>query len=483
MITSGTGPTGRRKLGQHTQAWGDQHDVSLYLDRCQVDTPDALVATVWRLVHELRPEVGKVVDFGAGDGRFARHGRFQSYTGYEVDAARAGQQPLPENACLKHCCAFSDVVADADLCVGNPPFVRNQDLPDGWRQEAATVLSSRTGVVVSGLANAWQYFFLLALASTAPNGLCALIVPYEWVSRPSALALRQHIAAHGWDVHVHRLADTTFNRVLTTSCITVVDKAGSAGCWRYYDHGPTGVFAPLSSPSGAEAGVLPYMRRSDLKPGNPRAVRGLSPGTQLVFTLTEGERAHFGLEAGRDVVPCVTSLRPLPPGKTVLDGPAFRSYYVDAARRCWLVRVDQPLSPSLAAYFEAADEASRNTSTCQERQQRGRPWWQFNMPPVPSALMSMSFKGPFPKSVRNDVGARAVGSVCNVHGLSSAEADWVAGGLGGLDIRSRVVAHSNNLRKIEISQLNGLLADTFGSAQRSFHQENGCRPVTWTGEA
>ena len=451
-----------RRLGHHTQAWGDQRDVSLYLDRCQVDTPHDLVRTVWRLVHELRPAVGKVVDFGAGDCRFARYGQFQSYVGYEVDASRKGQEPLPANASLKHCCAFSDLVSDAGLCVGNPPFVRNQDLPDGWRQQAATVLSTRTGVAVSGLANAWQYFLLLALASTAPDGLCALIVPYEWVSRPSALALRQYIAAHGWDVHVHRLSDTTFNRVLTTSCITIVDKAGKAGRWSYYDLGPNGMVAPLASPSGDEAGVLRYMRRSDAEAGSPRAIRGLSPGTQKVFTLTEGQRVRSGLAVGRDVVPCVTSLRTLPPGTTMLDGPAFQSHCVDAARRCWLVRVDQPPSPSLAAYFEAADEALWGTSTCRKRQQQGRPWWQFNMPPVSSALMSMSFKGPFPKAVRNEVGARAVGSVCNVHGLSDAQADRLAGGLGGLDIRSRIVAHSNKLRKIEISQINGLLADTFG---------------------
>ena len=46
----------------------------LYLDRCQVDTPEHLVELVWQLVRARRPTVSKVVDFGAGeiDGSF-RH--------------------------------------------------------------------------------------------------------------------------------------------------------------------------------------------------------------------------------------------------------------------------------------------------------------------------------------------------------------------------------------------------------------------------
>jgi len=448
---------GSRRLGRHTQAWGDHQVVSLFLDRCQVDSPVDLVAAIWRLVHELRPEVGKVVDFGAGDGRFALHGRFREYVGYEVDAARSRGAALPSNARLLHSCAFAGTVGDADLCIGNPPFVRNQDLPTGWRQQAAAVLRSRTGVDVSGLANAWQYFFLLALASTVADGLCALVVPYEWVSRPSALALRNYIASCGWDVHVHRLADTTFNRVLTTACITLVDKKGGAGRWLYSDVGPDGPARPLASPSGAPDGVMRYTRRSDIRPGAPRAVRGLSPGTQEVFTLTEGQRARLGLSPGRDVVPCVTSLRPLPPGKLVLDAAAFRDHYREAGRRCWLVKTDRPLSAGLNAYFASVPEQLRETSTCREREAKGRPWWEFRMPLAPPALASMSFKGPFPKAARNDVGACAVGSVCSVYGVTAEQADLLAGGFGGLDIRGQIVPHSNGLRKIEISQLNGLL--------------------------
>jgi hypothetical protein len=310
-----------------TRNWGEWKIVSLYLDRCRVDTPDSLIAATWNHVFQLRAKVEKVVDFGAGDGRFARFGRYSEYVGYEIDHARCRDAVCPSNAQLINRCAFSDDIDDADLCIGNPPFVRNQDLPKGWRETASSVLLRRTGVAISGLANAWQYFFLLALTSAKPNGLCALVIPYEWVSRPSAKTLRDYIRARQWSVGVYRLVDTTFNSVLTTSSITIVDKCRTEGVWQYFEEAAAGEYTALPSPSGASSGVLQYLKRSEIQESGPRAVRGLSPGTQKVLTLTEGERVRSGLTIGRDVVPCVTTLRDLPPGVKELDDATFRRYY------------------------------------------------------------------------------------------------------------------------------------------------------------
>ena len=252
------------------------------------------------------------MDFGAGDGRFAKGGIFQTYIGYEIDQERCTGARLPNNATLLNRCAFSDEISDADLCIGNPPFVRNQDLPIGWRQRVVKVLERRTGVSVSGLANAWQYFFLLAIASSKEDGLNALIIPYEWVSRPSARALREYIRKHRWNVSVYRLVDSKFNNVLTTSSITIIDKGQRDGVWSYFEETTDGNYLPLKSPAGSKAGVIKYLPRKDIPSGAPWAMRGLSPGTQKVLTLTEGERVRNGLQIDRDVVPCVTSLRHLP---------------------------------------------------------------------------------------------------------------------------------------------------------------------------
>jgi hypothetical protein len=61
---------------------------------------------------------------------------YREYTGYEIDAQRCSFLKTPRNAALINKCAFSKQIDDADVCVGNPPYVRNQDLPNGWRERA-----------------------------------------------------------------------------------------------------------------------------------------------------------------------------------------------------------------------------------------------------------------------------------------------------------------------------------------------------------
>ena len=115
-----------------TEAWGSDTAVALYLNRCQVNTPPEVVSAVWERVKERRrSQLAKVVDFGAGDGRFADGGRYRRYTGYEIDSELCRAAEVPRHATLINACAFSHFLEDADLCIGNPPYVRNQDLPIG----------------------------------------------------------------------------------------------------------------------------------------------------------------------------------------------------------------------------------------------------------------------------------------------------------------------------------------------------------------
>lgn len=426
---------------------------NLYLDRCQVDTPDYIVALAWKLILARRSTIGSVVDFGAGDGRFAREGRFRSYTGYEIDRARYRDCVLPANARMVNACAFSSPGHEADVACGNPPFVRNQDLPYGWRQAAAKVIAERTGVRISGLANAWQYFLLLSLASTAHDGLVALVVPYEWVSRPSSRATRAYIKRQGWDVYVYRLHDTTFSDVLTTSSITIVDKRGT-GAWQFFQQNVDGTFDLLMSPSGKRS-VLQYSR----KKGAITVKRGLSPGTQRYLTLTEHERSEAGLKVGRDVVPCVTSLKPTAAKALSFTKARFERDYVSAGRRCWLIRTDTLPSNALMAYLGGVPVEGRQTATCQSRDV----WWAFAMPRVPQALLANGYTDR-PKVVLNEAGALAVGGVCGIYGPSKRKVAEVVRKLREVDYDDRVVAHSHGLRKLEISQINALIGEIDGDA-------------------
>jgi hypothetical protein len=439
-------------LRELTQQWGPYEEVTLYLNRCQVDTPDRVVRMVWNLVAARRPVVGKVIDFGAGDGRFARYGSYKRYVGYEIDSQRVALPWLSPGASIVHRCAFSARVADADVCIGNPPYVRNQDLPAGWRERAEKVIRSKTGVEISGLANAWQYFTLLALASTAADGLVALVIPYEWVSRPSAKALRDYIRRKGWSVETYRLRDETFHRLLTTSSIALIDKRPSLARWKYFQENCDGTFEELGSATGSSAGLLRYSRGNATE--GPFARRGLSPGTQKVLTLTEGERVHHGLRIEADVVRCITSMRNLEPKCSALSLNAFEKHYMRSGAKCWLPRTDREPSERLAAYFKGIAKTQRRTSTCDARDI----WWKFTMPESPSVLVASGFRGNSPKAVRNNIRAIAVGSVSGVYGLTQRKSAKLVRIIHSSDLRGEIVTHSNGLRKLEIGQLETFLA-------------------------
>lgn len=86
------------------------------------------------------------------------------------------------------------------------------------------------------------------------------------------------------------------------------------------------------------------------------------------------------------------------------------------------------------------------------------------MPRVPDILIATSFKGETPKFTLNAVGARAVGGVAGIFDISVDGQKTFVSEIAKLDIRDRIVAHANGLRKIEINQLNSLLADMFKPA-------------------
>lgn len=443
-----------RVLTPAIESWGSFDQVSLYLDRCQVDTPRALVDAVWHQVG-LRRDPGSldVVDFGAGDGRFASVGTYRTYVGFEVDRSKYRGVALPPNASIENACAFSCRRRNFGACIGNPPYVRNQDLPAGWRRAAAEVVEQRTGVTVSGLANAWQYFTLLALGSTASDGLCVLVIPYEWVSRPSSEPLRRYVLENDWGVSVYRLDDAVFDGVQTTASLTVIDKRERAcGGWRYFIDIESSSEGRLS-PTSSDAGVIAYTSARNRALDQPFAQRGLSPGTQKALVLTEGARARHGLRKGTDVVPCVTSLRSVPPGTTAISSSAFKRYFEEAGQRCWLPRTDMTPSSRLRRYLNSVPTELYQTKTCLERDE----WWHFDMPPIPVALMASSFKNDAPKCVDNLIQARAVGSVCGVYEADENDLVVFRSLLSDPGLSERIVPHAHGMRKLEIGQINTLL--------------------------
>lgn len=431
-----------------------------HFDRCQVSTPPDIVALLWKLALQSRKDTSfkAVLDLGAGDARFASSAsaRYDRYDGIELDHHKFAQIALPEHAKVTYGDALRWTRTVYDLCIGNPPYIRHHHLDAGWRREALDHLAAQSGVRLKSTANIYILFLLQSLLRTRHDGLVVQLVPFEWVTRPSASELRTYIQDQGWDVQVYRFDRDIFPRVLTTASVVIIDKARKSQRWRFGTIDRDGSIQTTARPSGSARDVLPYTPRCE----NVYAMRGLSPGGQKLFVLSEQERLYHSLKKGRDVSPCVTSLRRVDELATNLDRNTFERYYIRSGAKCWLIRTDRAKrSPELIGYLETLGTRWKKYATCTKR----KDWAAYKCDPAPALLVSSGFVGKSPKIIVNDIGAIAVGSVYGIHTLMQFKSpENVVARLRAYDFRARIVHHSNNLKKLEVRQLNTVLHRLLG---------------------
>jgi Eco57I restriction-modification methylase len=419
------------------------------LRRSQVDTPVAVVELLWRLVRERRTRLPRILDLGAGDGRFSVGGLYENYEGVEIDCATTGTLHRPPNITVRIGCAFEHSGENYDACIGNPPYVRHHDLELTWKQATADRLETSLSISFDKHANLYLYFLCLALTKSKTNGLVALVIPYEWVSRPSAAAIRRHIRENRWNVSVYRFESAIFPKVLTTASITIVDKKARDGVWKFHDVRRDMTIVTRRGIGGSQRGVLPYFSRGD----KVWARRGLSPGSQDIFILTDGERIHAGLRPN-DVVPCVTTLRSVPRTLRHLNVRSFRKHFVDAGQKCWLIRCrHKPLNKRIRAYLDNVPVESRKTYTCLNQ----NPWYAHEWMPIPQLLFHSAFTAFGPKVLVNSIEAQAIGSVYGICADSQVSIRRLHSSLLKFEFENRVVAYAKQLKKIEVKQLNAVL--------------------------
>lgn len=422
-----------------------------FLSRCQVDTPEKIVSFVWEIINSHRSELINIVDLGAGNGRFAAHNKlkYRSYTGYEIDGSRTEEIYLPENAIIEKRCAFGIDSGGYDLCIGNPPYVRHHDLDAGWQEKVFEQLESRLEIKLKRTANLFVLFLAQALSITKEGGLVVQIIPYEWLTRPSTAPIRELVKKNDWNVHVYRFVSEVFPRVLTTACITVIDKSKKDSVWRYNEVGEDFSVKPVRRVTGSRYNVIKYSRRGEFN----FAQRGLSPGGNKVFCLTEEKRLHHGLEIGKDVFPCLVSLRPLPDHIRVLTMRVFKKNYVEAGQRCWLINNTATPGNALRGYLENVPEELRNNYTCRNQ----NPWWGYKSHQAPEILYNPGFVKSSPQFVDNRIGAIAVGAVFGIHALKGISRLRMIKELSAINFKKRLISYANVLRRVEVNQMNTVI--------------------------
>ncbi|KAF0206376.1 MAG: site-specific [Gallionellaceae bacterium] len=436
------------------------------LSNSQVSTPAPIVSFYWDIVKQYRPQLQRVIDLGAGDARFSHGGHFEEYVGVEIDPNAVQhirpsspkqiksspntfeQIQLTSRSRIELGCAFRFKETGFSACIGNPPYVRHHDIESPWKEDTANYLAKELDFSFNMHGNLFLYFIALGLLKTSDDGLLAMVVPFEWVSRPSSKGLRNLINKHKWDVSIYRFQESIFDGVLTTACITIIDKNSNNGNWQYFDVSEDLQVSPRKGISGTDQEILQHSNRSEVW-----ARRGISPGSQDIFTLTDGQRIHFGLTLD-DVIPCVTTLRHVPKSLRMLTSKTFNKYFVDEGKLCWLIKSNEhPISDQLQAYLDSIPESDRQTYTCINQ----FPWYDYEKSAIPDLLIHSGFTSFGPKVLINSIGAQTVGSVFGIHTTRKNVLRSIQEYLLDIDFESQVVAQANSFKKIEVRQMNTIL--------------------------
>lgn len=154
----------------------------------QVFTPEAVV----RQMLALRRRRGRTLDPAAGDGAFST--RINGCEAIEIDATVA-----PEGARVMDFFALP-LTEKFDTIIGNPPYVRRQDIP-------AETLARLDSALFDGRSNLYLYFIEKAVRHLRRGGELIFIVPREFAKLTAARKLNAFLYEEGDITHFIETGD------------------------------------------------------------------------------------------------------------------------------------------------------------------------------------------------------------------------------------------------------------------------------------
>jgi adenine-specific DNA-methyltransferase len=197
----------------------------------QVFTPDAVV----RAMLALRRNHGRTLEPACGDGAFLRH--LPDAVGIEFDAAHC-----PAGALNADFFAYP-VSQQFDTIIGNPPYVRFQDIPPATRRLLhAEHFDARS--------NLYLFFIEKCLRHLAPGGELIFITPRDFLKVTSAVKLNRLLFASGTITDAIGLGDArVFDDAVPNCLIWRFEKDRFERAMRYAEIGVADRLAPaLAAP-------------------------------------------------------------------------------------------------------------------------------------------------------------------------------------------------------------------------------------------
>lgn len=173
-------------------------------NRGQVFTPDEIV----RCMLRLRRNRGRVLEPACGDGAFSR--QLPGCVAIEVDAA-----VRPPGALAIDFFAFRET-EKFDSIIGNPPYVRHQDIPAGTSSLLRMAGFDRR-------TNLYLFFMEKCLRHLAPGGELIFITPRDFLKSTSAVHLNRRLYELGTITEAIELGDSRIFAGALPNCLI----------WRY----------------------------------------------------------------------------------------------------------------------------------------------------------------------------------------------------------------------------------------------------------
>lgn len=235
-------------------------------DRGQTFTPDFVVEGMFAWSRRQRKAIVRMVDPGAGSGRFTLAGL------RAFPKARAVASELDPTVAIilranVAAAGFADrvevcvgdfrnlslpVAKGTTLFVGNPPYVRHHDIAAEWKDWYSKTLK-RFGHEGSQLAGLHLHFFLKTVELAAPGDLGCYVTAAEWLDVKYGRALRQLLTngLGGKTVFVVTPKVQVFGDALVSAAITCFAPGADRTELRFAEVATEAEMRNLTTPSGA----------------------------------------------------------------------------------------------------------------------------------------------------------------------------------------------------------------------------------------
>ncbi|MFN3077207.1 MAG: Eco57I restriction-modification methylase domain-containing protein [Alphaproteobacteria bacterium] len=399
-------------------------------------TPPAMVAAMVGWAREKIPNPGRVVDAGAGSGRFALAAASAFPEATVIAIEREPElASLLRDTVARHRLIHRFEVREEDyrdtvltrvqaptLFLGNPPYVRHHALSREAKDWYATTLAG-LGLPASRLAGLHLHFFLKTLTLARPGDIGCLITAAEWLDVNYGRALRQlalgPLGLLGLEVIDPR--SPVFPDAMTSAVITTfeVGRASSSVSVRWHPAAESirlGQGEPLERATLARSEKWgPLIRGGEPSAGSPRAD---GPTVGSLFRVSRGQVTGANrvwivdpdkVALPREVLwPAVTRARELFAAEGILADAGRLRCVVDLPAD--LGSFDESTRGSIEAFL--ADAVARGADQGYIARHRS-PWYAVRLaPPAPILCSYMARRTPV--FVVNDCNARHVNIA---HGL------------------------------------------------------------------